>query len=367
MSDSMSKNDIKMIVIVCFACLLAISPSAVLSSVPTDSLNHIQMVDVTFENRHGTTITGRICWPAMDGKYPAIVISGGWCGCLSQYSNQPEMLARNGYVALLIQPTNQTDAVLSMVYGLTRWTDDLYDAISYLVERSPVNDRVDTQRIGTMGHSLGGITVTREATIDPRVKVVIALSDTDLSALPDLNIPLQIQTGDFDMLVNDNFEAYPSYVAAKPPKQIITIAGATHNGFTELLDAFYPKPEWQRAVFEHYAIAWFDYWLKGDETAYGRLTMGLDGLSPIGVSAYDLGDGEHLMAGGKTFFEAKNVVTCMKMLPDTLKPISRMLSDPIIGAPDILKICPALLAGGSSLISDLVRSLPPAILKLCRY
>jgi hypothetical protein len=73
-------------------------------------------------------------------------------------------------------------------------------------------------------------------------------------------------------VVNDQLVAIPAYYAAQPPKELIVIKYGTHDGFSNLLEPYYPKAPWQHYTWEHYASAWFDYWLKNDESAFQKLT-----------------------------------------------------------------------------------------------
>lgn len=269
-----------------------------LSSIAIVGAKEIRVLNVTFENSSGMEISALLCLPAEGGKHPAIVGCGGWAGSLHQYNHWPKFFAENGYVALWIEPTFETNAALS-AFGLSVWPQDVKDAIDWLLDN--FSDFVDEEKIGLIGHSLGAMAVTKTTSMDPRVKAVVALSTPNPSAMRDLNAPLMVITGDLDLSTYEiagfvrNFFipwleplrllslpfllplsffinmasliALPSYNYAKPPKEIIVISGGTHNGISKIGSALWPKPSWELDMCEHYSLAWFDYYLKGDESA----------------------------------------------------------------------------------------------------
>lgn len=271
-------------------------------SVPLENL------EVTFTDRYGIPHRALICLPPdfdSSRKYPAVICCGGWMGFLEMYTIMPRILAYHGYIAMLFEPTLETTLVSSMILSTVtpKWVQDVQDAITYLTEQSPVKNSVDPSKIGIEGHSMGGFTVSREAVVDTRVKAVIALSDATPLAGLFKQVPLMIITGDFDIVVNDQLVAIPAYYAAQPPKELIVIKYGTHDGFSNLLEPYYPKAPWQHYTWEHYASAWFDYWLKNDESALQKLTHtlytpnGTECLSAVHRSVYNFGEGDVVIAG----------------------------------------------------------------------
>jgi len=268
----------------------------------------LENLEVTFTDRYGIRHRALIYLPPgfdSSGKYPAVICCGGWMGCLEGYTIMPRMLAYHGYVAMLFEPTLEHTLVSSMVLSAVtpKWVQDVQDAITYLTEQSPVKDSVDPNRIGIEGHSMGGFTVSRVRVVDNRVKAVIALSDATPLAGLFKQVPLMIITGDFDIVVNDQLVAIPAYYVAEPPKELIVIKGGIHAGFTNSQESYYPNPPWQHYTWEHYASAWFDYWIKGDGDAVQKLTRtlytpdGTECLSVLHRSVYNFGEGDVVIAG----------------------------------------------------------------------
>ncbi len=305
------------------ALLLFVIPVSALDLPQASQQNDISVIDVHFKNTEGWELAATIYCPPGGGKHPAIVFCGGWCSQRSMYSWIGEGLAQRGYIAMLLDPTatGDSEGVLpdwtvpfsenilgiplrpgAAIEGPLRlaqgvWRQDVWDAIDYLLNQSPVREMVDESRIGIAGHSFGGVAVT-STPLHPKVKAVVALSDVNpatVGELGELGVPLQIQTGDFDILINDQLNPIPCYRLAKPPKELIVIAGGTHDGFSNLLYGYYPAPPWQREVSMRYMAAWFDYFLKGDTSALGTLTSWDKHLSRLHLSCYNFGDGEHYL------------------------------------------------------------------------
>ncbi len=137
-------------------------------------------------------------------NYPVVVISHGWTGFMNLHTDIAEMLASYGYIAISINHTY--GAVVSVfddgevIYAdfdalPDRETVDNFDTYSHaLVNTFALDDqlvldylenypsatgvlenRIDMNRIGLLGHSTGGGGVVQTALVDARVKAVFGL------------------------------------------------------------------------------------------------------------------------------------------------------------------------------------------------
>ncbi len=103
--------------------------------------------------------------------------------------------------------------------------------------------RIDTDKIGALGHSLGGATVlvaTYHGTIrDPRIDATIALSPLACVFLDDFfdasNVPLLIEHGTVDMITQYTSNGLTPYGYVNAPKYLLTYDGGTHLGFNDRL------------------------------------------------------------------------------------------------------------------------------------
>lgn len=116
--------------------------------------------------------------PAGDGA--TLVCVHGLNANRSKLLPQAALLAKHGYGALLLDLRNhgQSEGQVTTL-GYTE-VEDVKGAVAYLLTRPEVNP----QRIGLMGHSMGGATVIRAAARLPEVKVVVA--ESAYSSLEDL-------------------------------------------------------------------------------------------------------------------------------------------------------------------------------------
>jgi len=263
----------------------------------------VRRMDVKFRNRDGHMLAGRLYWPkdASTSVYPGIVYCEGTFSWRDLYHWMGMHLARNGYAVLVFDPGGQCDSngrgmgdYWFKHFSPPGWEFDLYDAITYLTEYSPIKNLVE--RIGTMGHSRGSVAVAEEQVFDERVKACVEVSMTDYFSSSKSRVPTQIQTADFDLLIGGYLNSL-LYTVTNPPKQIIVVEGGSHNGFCTRKEEgaetgiyHWPmSPKWQHEISGYYALAWFDYYLKGEKSARRRITTPLKHLSKIYPFRYELG------------------------------------------------------------------------------
>ncbi|PKK86266.1 MAG: hypothetical protein CVT48_01890 [Thermoplasmata archaeon HGW-Thermoplasmata-1] len=266
-------------------------------------------MDVSFVNRNGHELMGRIFIPgelALDNgeRLPLLVFCEGLGANKEQYYFWALHLAANGYIVFSFDLTGQGKSEGSMTDVWNVRVGDLGEAITYMLYDSPVNDRIDYSRIGTFGHSMGGITVLEHQAVDDRVKAVVSaapVSEFNVN-FETSSIPIQIQTADSDGPVAPIPLVCPAitgriYDKLEGPKEFITIHQGNHASWTNL--PFYPFPTWSGGMVAYYSEAWFDYFLNGEEDALLRLKEPMGRLSMVFESKYDLkdGGGEQVMAG----------------------------------------------------------------------
>lgn len=273
--------------------------------------------DVFFTNRENAILAGRIYWPesaTTTVKVPGVVYCPGTICWLDLYHWIAMDLARAGYAILVFEPGGQAESqgdipgvspYWFLHYLPPGWENDLYDSITYLSQVSPIEALVESEKIGIMGHSRGSMAVCHEQIIDDRVQAAVEISGTSYFCSSFSRVPTQLQTADFDLLdLGQPFQGPISnslfYTITNPPRQIIVIAAGSHGGFNTIegegaespFRTWPLVPEWQHSVSAHYAIAWFDYFLKGDTTARDRITAPIHGLSHLFPSKYLLDEAE---------------------------------------------------------------------------
>jgi pimeloyl-ACP methyl ester carboxylesterase len=289
------------------------------SSYPDEPLTCIKQKRITFESgRH--TLYGEIYYPADEKqKYPGIIFCEGYASYTDAYSWIPQALAEQGYVVLIFDPPGlgQSEGIFRkrgikipllnlfirssafietpIQYFLRNWVQATSDALTYLLEDSPVIQLIDNTHIGLIGHSLGGITVTETAAKDNRINAVVTLSHGNSFSIRNIDVPIQFQCGGSDLLSWSFLVLRSCYRKASTPKELIVIKRGSHWGFTTAFDSHCPCPEWQKDICLLYAIGWFDYFLKNKPDAYNTITTGSQHLSKLLKSRYNFGEGEQIL------------------------------------------------------------------------
>ena len=95
-------------------------------------------------------------------RYPLIVLSHGTGGATAQLSWLAEALAASGYIAASVNHHGNTAIEAGTPHGFFLWWEralDLQRLIDRILEDELFGDRIDLDRIGAAGHSLGGYTV----------------------------------------------------------------------------------------------------------------------------------------------------------------------------------------------------------------
>ena len=285
---------------------------------------------ITFPAADGATLNGFVFRPPanVDGPYPGIVITTGSIqGYQQMYLWAAEGLAEAGYEVLTydVQGQGNSDTLpaqenctgpdacqgvpFQQSYNFFQGTEDALDF--FFSERNPARGDLDAGRVGIAGHSLGASAVSVIGQCDPRVKAIVAWDNLaeapascdgqadGLSGPPSLDVPaLGIaseyffnptpQQGAPDP--DTKSAAYHQLVAHGTDAMQVNLRSSTHLEYT-YVPYILPASRLGERVAFHYTLAWFDRYVKGDESARRRLTEttfdGSADASAIGAGAYD--------------------------------------------------------------------------------
>lgn len=299
-------------------------PSTASTSLNTRANSEEYLVEITntpiYFTSNDYNLYGNIFYPTdTSKKYPCIIFCEGFPGYVNAYSWIPKALAEQGYVTFIYDPPGLGKSegfvpirgvsvqllnlyfrfgsytISPLHYFIGDWVQAGSDALTYMLEESPVNEMINTSSIGLIGHSFGGITASEIAAVDDRFDAVIAMSHANPMYVDDISIPIQFIGTDFDYGLFSIPMIELSYSRAKAPKEMIMIKLGTHFGFTTAFNSLCPCPRWQKDIILHYIVPWFDYYLKNDLGSYSIITSGTDNLSPIFKSQYNLGNGNYIL------------------------------------------------------------------------
>jgi dienelactone hydrolase len=238
------------------------------------------------------TLDTTIYLPEGTQPRPLIVFSHGLVGHPDKFTGLLSAWARAGYVvaAPAFPLTNDR------VPGAPRNFDKAFSQpgdVSFVLdevlrmaddETSPLFGRVDADRIGAGGLSLGGGTtyaVTYSICCrDPRIKATEVLAGARFPLLGEMDldghVPLLIVHGDQDPALRHQL-AVDAYAAAAPPVWFVTLLGASHA--TAFEDDVTPHD----AMVEQLTTDFWDGTIGGDPDALARLDQSarVDGLSTL--------------------------------------------------------------------------------------
>ena len=247
--------------------------------------------------------TGRVAQDARAAacpRVPLVLFSHGLGGCALQSTFITEELARHGYV--VAAPDHRDAATCSIdddglrlqnvrteqpLMEPARWTEqseigrlhDLREAIRRVAIDPDLARIADTQRVGAVGHSMGGYAALGMAGgwptwRTPEVKAVIAFSPYAApfivhGTLPKLAVPVMYQGAQFDWGMTPNIEGPKGAFAQSPaPKYYARLRNGTHVEWTNLGCLGQPtiaacvnaKPN--AALINRYAFEFLDRYLK---------------------------------------------------------------------------------------------------------
>ncbi|PTH85763.1 lipase [Streptomyces sp. A244] len=186
--------------------------------------------------------TGHGTWgaiAAVPGYTAKWAVEGAWMG---------HWLASFGFVVIGIDTNSPND------FDTARGTQ-LLAALDYLTQRSPVRDRVDPNRLGVLGHSMGGGGAISAAVRRPSLKAALPLAPFSPSQnLSALRVPTMI------MGARDDGTVTPSYLDGLYGG----MPAGTQSAFVELSSGGHGFPTWGNSDVTRRTIPWLKIFLDND-------------------------------------------------------------------------------------------------------
>jgi dienelactone hydrolase len=214
---------------------------------------------------------GRIYYPTDTslGTWGAVAVVPGYTASWeAEGAWMGHWIASFGFVVIGINTNTPTD------WDTARGTQ-LLAALDYLTQRSPVRDRVDPQRLGVMGHSMGGGGAISAAQRRPSLKAAVPFAPASFSQdLSGVQVPTMI------MGARDDGTVTP----ASLDRLYATLPTTTEGAFVELSSGGHGFPTWGNSNVTRRMIPWLKIFLDNDTRYTQFLCPGL--ADSTGVSRY---------------------------------------------------------------------------------
>ncbi|MGV9553700.1 bis(hydroxyethyl) terephthalate hydrolase [Streptomyces ardesiacus] len=194
---------------------------------------------------------GTIYYPTStsEGTFGAVVVAPGFTAYQSSMAWLGPRLASQGFVVFTID----TNTTLDQPDSRGR---QLLAALDYLTERSSVRGRIDSSRLGVMGHSMGGGGTLEAAKSRPSLQAAIPLTPWNLDKTwPEVSTPTLIVGADGDTVAPVLTHAEPFYSS---------LPSSTDRAYLELNNATHFSPNTSNTTIAKYSISWLKRFIDND-------------------------------------------------------------------------------------------------------
>jgi dienelactone hydrolase len=217
-------------------------------------------------------------------KYPVILALEGLNTNTAMYRWWHQLFADAGYLVFAFDFSGQGRSADEVQGDPGNNIEEAQDALTYLLNNSPVREFIDPARIGVIGHSMGAIATMGLQAVEPRLKAAVAAAPiSEIQSVFDKNpIPVMIQTGDHDgpiapIVAVNPAVVRPVYDKLTSDRAFIVADAASHAQHTNY--PLLPTSTWGREIAAQYSLAWMNYHLLGNvealkvlQTAHPRLS-----------------------------------------------------------------------------------------------
>ncbi|MFJ2439822.1 alpha/beta hydrolase [Streptomyces sp. NPDC087658] len=194
---------------------------------------------------------GTIYYPTStaDGTFGAVAISPGFTGTQSSVAWYGPRLASQGFVVFTI------DTLTTLDFPPSRGAQ-LLAALDYLTQRSTVSGRIDSARLGVMGHSMGGGGSLEAAKSRTSLKAAIPLTgwNTD-TTWPEVRTPTLLVGADNDSIAPVATHSEPFYAS---------LPGTLDKAYLELKGASHSAPTSANTTIAKYSVSWLKRFIDSD-------------------------------------------------------------------------------------------------------
>ncbi|MFC7344395.1 alpha/beta hydrolase [Saccharopolyspora griseoalba] len=194
---------------------------------------------------------GTIYYPTdtSEGTFSAVSVAPGYTGTQESMSWYGPRLASHGFVVFTIDTNTIYDQP-------DQRAQQLLASLDYLTRDSSVRDIIDPERLGVMGHSMGGGGSLRAGLDDPALQAIIPLTPWHTTKdFSGVQTPTMIIGAENDTVapVAQHSEPFYESLPDDPGKAYLELAGAGHLA-----------PNEENTTIAKFSIAWLKRFLDDD-------------------------------------------------------------------------------------------------------
>ncbi|MBV2362246.1 alpha/beta hydrolase family protein [Streptomonospora nanhaiensis] len=194
---------------------------------------------------------GTIYYPTDDseGDFGAVVVAPGYTASSTSMAWIGPRLASQGFVVFTIDTNTRYDQPADR-------GEQIGAALDYLVEDSDVADIIDPDRLGAMGHSMGGGGTLEIAADRPELQAAIPLTPWNLDkSWGEVQVPTMIIGAENDTIASVTTHSIPFYNS---------LSGSLDKAYLELNGASHFAPNTNNTTIAKYSIAWLKRFIDND-------------------------------------------------------------------------------------------------------
>lgn len=213
-----------------------------------------------------------------DKPFPVIIFSHGFENMRNYSTAHCENLASHGYVVVSVDhtgscyatqfpeeepiysdyksPANEEDEITEKLKRKDIWVGDIIFTLNMLEEinETSFNNKLDLNRIGAFGHSMGGIAIIDTCRLDKRLKAIAPLDAPIFNSEP-IDVPLMMMIGeDHEQMYADDQDNNAIKILCDKVEnaEIIEVKDTEHNAFCDQVLIKEVFNEWSKGKpYEH--------------------------------------------------------------------------------------------------------------------
>lgn len=215
---------------------------------------------------------GTIYYPtsSSEGTFGAVAVAPGYTASQSSMSWYGPRIASQGFVVFTIDTNSRYDQPASR-------GDQLLAALDYLTTRSSVRTRIDSSRLGVMGHSMGGGGTLEAASDRPSLQAAIPLTGWNTTKNWSGNrVPTLVVGAESDTVASVSLHSIPFYNS---------LSATYEKAYVELNNASHFAPNSSNTTIAKYSISWLKRFID-DDTRYEQFICGAGAGTGTAISDY---------------------------------------------------------------------------------